>query len=151
MQKSKTPRGIYLIPIYNENKYRAVSSYEKILFQLLLERKPNECISHRQMPTYANHIKFVRSRPYAEWFMIQSVKTAEIVGAVYITHQNEIGIGILKQYRGKGYAKEAISKIIAQFHNRRLLANINPYNAASICLFRHFGFVHIQNTYEFAR
>jgi hypothetical protein len=53
------------------------------------------------MPTRAQHEYFVRRRPYRAWLMIQNSK-GERVGALHLTHRNEIGIYILRKYRKKG-------------------------------------------------
>jgi len=69
------------------------------------------------------------------------------VGSIYLTRQREIGIGIFKDRRKKGYAMESI-KMLMNKHPGRFLANINPENDPSIKLFEGIGFKHIQNTYE---
>jgi RimJ/RimL family protein N-acetyltransferase len=61
------------------------------------------------------------------------------VGAVYLTRQREVGIGILKAHRGHGYAEKGIRLLLEQ-HPGRALANINPSNGASIRLFHKLGF-----------
>lgn len=147
---STTKRGVTLIEIFEQTTY-IKNSYIPLLYKLLMEREEHECISHRRMPTYEQHVHFFRSQPYQAWFMIRSNKTNKLVGTVYITDHNEIGIQIFKACRGKNYARETLSKIVAQYCTRRLLANINPKNEASIALFAEFGFTHIQNTYEFGR
>ena len=37
------------------------------LFELLLQRSSKENISHKKMPTYEEHIKFIISKPYYKW------------------------------------------------------------------------------------
>ena len=118
----------------------------KHLFALLLERKSHESISHQSMPTFEDHRKFVESHPYLEWYLI--VVDSVMVGAVYITKQRELGIGIFESYRRLGYAKEAL-KIIMHKHPGRCLANINPNNDKSVRLFGKLGFKMIQHTYEY--
>jgi len=71
-----------------------------------------------------------------------------IVGSIYLTHQNEIGIFIFQVYQGKGFAEEAIRKLMMIHGKRRYLANVNPENKESIRLFAKFKAKHIQNTYE---
>ena len=36
----------------------------KFLFDLLKERNPRVNISHKKMPTYNQHRKFIKSKPY---------------------------------------------------------------------------------------
>jgi len=117
-----------------------------LLWRLMSEREPHQNISHKAMPSWQEHRAFVSSRPYFAWYAIDC---GECVGATYLTHQREVGIGILKQYRGQQYAVNALRMLI-QMHPGRLLANINPANADSIRLFTGLGFKHIQQTYELA-
>lgn len=109
----------------------------RVLFKLLSERRPNESISHRAMPTWTEHCAFVRSRPYRTWYLVEVGGVA--VGATYLTMQHEIGIGILRDHQRNGYAREAVQRLMA-LHPGRFLANINPANEASIALFRKLGF-----------
>jgi RimJ/RimL family protein N-acetyltransferase len=129
---------------------RLTSIYERpdraqILHQLLEEREPDQNISHKAMPTWDEHVRFVESRPYQAWYFIDD---NGIVGACYLSKQNEIGVFVSKQHRGKGYGPWAIEAIMLKHGKRRYLANINPRNARSIELFRNLGFKQIQATYE---
>ena len=108
-----------------------------VLYLLLKEREPHESISHKAMPSWMEHTAFVERRPYAHWYVLDVDGSA--VGAVYLTHQREIGIGILKAHRGKGYAEEGIRLLLEQ-HPGRALANINPANGASLQWFAKLGF-----------
>lgn len=119
---------------------------ESVLYRVLAEREPHQSISHKRMPTWAEHCAFVASRPYAHWYLIDC---GDIVGAAYLSHQREIGIGILKCHRGNNYGLNAL-RLLIQAHPGRLLANINPSNTDSIRLFTGLGFIMIQQTYELA-
>ena len=116
------------------------------LYELLRERTEQQSISHKKMPTYQEHCRFVDSKPYKDWFLIED--HGEAVGAIYLTHQNEIGVFIFKKYQGKGYGPLAIHMLMCRFPGERFLANINPNNAASIKCFTQLGFKLIQQTYE---
>ena len=111
---------------------------QDVLWQLLVEREPHQSISHKGLPTWENHLAFVRSRPYEAWYLIES-GAGRTVGAVYLTRQREIGVGILKAHRGLGFAEQAIAELM-HMHPGRFLANINPANFASINLFKKLGF-----------
>ncbi len=127
--------------------YKSFGSFE-VLFELLKEREKKINISHRRMPSWAEHTKFVRSKPYKFWRLILN-KAGETVGAVYLSKMNEIGLFIFKKYRGKGYGKKALKAVLSSARGQRLLANVNPKNRGSIDFFKSAGFKHIQNTYEF--
>ena len=42
----------------------------RFLYDLLKERTSSTNISHKKMPTYKEHVKFVNSKPYAKWYVI---------------------------------------------------------------------------------
>lgn len=124
-----------------------------LLYRLLSERRYN--VSHRKMPGAVNHRKFVISRPYRYWYMID-VEGA-YVGAIYLGRNNEIGIGIFHEFQGQHYGRQAVSMLIEKhkplkgipsIRSKYFVANINPENETSIRMFQRLGFRHIQNTYE---
>lgn len=130
-----------------------------LLWALMLTRSREEDqhtnISHREMPTFEQHVQFVRSKPYYLWFLIFAPYTP--IGSINVTERNEIGIVLDPQYRGKGYGKEAVQHLMKIYpplpaipskRPGHFVANINPKNEASIRLFTSLGAVHIQNTYR---
>ena len=131
---------MYFISILSiKNRY-------KLLYKLLEERSSEESISHKYMPSYEEHVIFVANNPYRYWFFIvEDFDT--VVGSIYMTKNNEIGISIFKEHRRKGYAVWALNNI-KQYARYELYANINPANQKSIELFEKAGFKHIQNTYK---
>lgn len=108
------------------------------LYALLAEREPHQSISHKAMPSFEQHVRFVESRPYAKWFIAQ--QNGQRVGAVYLTRAREVGIAISMGHRGHGLASLALQALMCRAGDGRLLANVNPANAASIALFRKHGF-----------
>jgi RimJ/RimL family protein N-acetyltransferase len=121
-----------------------------LLYRLLQERNADVNISHRAMPTWRQHLAFIRARPYRAWYLIRVGPS--LVGAVYLSKQNEIGVFVLREHQGRGYGSDAIRKVMARHRGvKRFLANINPRNPRSIALFTDLGFRHIQNTYELMR
>ena len=130
---------------------RLVDAYEHpvataLLYSLLEERDEGVNISHREMPNAEQHAAFLRSRPYAHWYLIEADEAC--VGAIYLTRQDEIGIFILKGQQGHGYGRAAVELLMKVHARPRFLANINPANTRSIGFFQRLGFRHIQNTYE---
>lgn len=122
---------------------------EKFLYKLLEERRPITYISHKDMPSYENHVKFVKSQPYARWYIIEV--NNEKVGSIYLTHENEIGIFLGEGSQAKGIGSNALNVLIDQNPGLRYLANINPKNKKSIDFFEKSGFVLIQYTYELSK
>jgi RimJ/RimL family protein N-acetyltransferase len=117
----------------------------KVLYDLLTERTPEQSISHKKMPTFAEHSHFVMNQPYPEWYMIDD---GGYVGSIYLTKANEIGISVFNKFQGRGYGKRAVRMLVDKHKGKRLLANINPLNERSIKFFTELGFKHIQQTYE---
>jgi RimJ/RimL family protein N-acetyltransferase len=117
-----------------------------LLYQLLEERQPQVNISHRMMPSWLRHRRFVASRPYTAWYLIKA--RGDYVGAVYLTKMNEIGISLLARWRGHGFGPRATRLLMRKHGRRRYLANVNPRNEKSIRMFRRMGFRLLQQTYE---
>jgi RimJ/RimL family protein N-acetyltransferase len=126
--------------------YRLPKCAPRLLYQLLAEREPNVNISHSAMPSWRQHCKFVARRPYAAWYLIRAHD--DYVGAIYLTAMNEIGVGILAQWRGQGLGPHAVGLLMRKHGRRRYLANINPRNLKSIHMFERMGFHLIQQSYE---
>lgn len=131
------------------NVYRCKEA-KKFLYEIMRERSREEDkfvnISHRKLPTWGKHCRFVDTKPYAGWYLIQV--EGEFVGTIYLSKNDEIGIVLLRRFRGQGHGSGAITELMRRHKRRRLLANINPMNERSIRLFQGRGFTHLQNTYE---
>lgn len=119
----------------------------KFLYELLKRRDPRTNISHRIMPTYQEHVRFVKSKPYKNWYTIRlgNVKA----GSIYLSKQNEIGIFLLKKYQGKNIGQKALTLLMQKNPQKRYLANVSPKNHKSISFFKKNKFKLIQYTYEF--
>ena len=118
----------------------------QFLYNLLEERKPVTYISHKKMPTYEEHVNFVKSSPYSKWYIIEVDE--ERAGSIYLTKQNEIGIFLNDGLQEKGIGSNALNVLIGKNPDLRYLANINPENKKSIKFFKKLGFTLIQYTYE---
>ena len=116
------------------------------LLNLLKERDPKANISHKKMPTYSEHVKFVKSKPYSKWYIIESSKIK--VGSIYLSKNDEIGIFLKKTYQSKGIANKAVELLIQKNPRKRYLANVNPKNLNSIKFFKKNNFKLIQYTFE---
>ena len=111
-----------------------------------MQRNTQINISHEKIPTFAQHIKFVMSKPYSKWYIIK-LKNKK-VGSIYLSLQDEIGIFIEKRFRNKGIGSKALQILIEKNPKSRFLANVNPKNTKSIRFFKSSGFKLIQYTYE---
>ena len=118
----------------------------KFLYELLLQRKKIVNISHKKMPTYEEHVKFIESEPYSKWYIIQI--DDKKIGSIYLTKENEIGIFLKESIQRRGIGSNALNELIDINPGLRYLANINPKNEKSIKFFKKSGFKLIQYTYE---
>src|SRR3990167_4523293 len=108
----------------------------KILYDLLAERTPEQSISHAEMPTWEEHIDFVeRHNPrseigaygfefYEEWYLIEEEGT--IVGSIYLTQADEIGISVFRAFRRRGFGTKAVGLLLQQHPKEAFFANVNP-------------------------
>tara|TARA_B100001559_G_scaffold287225_1_gene264103 strand:+ start:54 stop:476 length:423 start_codon:yes stop_codon:yes gene_type:complete len=121
-------------------------SDSKFLFELLEERDPRANISHKKMPSYNEHLKFIKSKPYTKWYII--LKSKDRIGSIYLSKNDEIGIFLSKKYQGKNIGNDALKELIRKNPRERYLANVNPKNKKSSIFFKNNNFKLIQHTYE---
>ena len=138
----------------NGRRYKLMAA--SLAWTLLNERAPENNISHQELPKPSAHLDFVFEHPYRMWFVIENLEGMS-VGMTYMTKRNEIGIHILKEHQGKGYARNALNRLLSIYRPlpgepsvrpSHFVANINPSNTASIRLFESIGGKHISNTYR---
>jgi len=116
------------------------------LYELLKEREGIVNISHRQLPSFSEHEKFVKNSSYSFWEIIWL--NNERIGNIYLTDRDELGIFIKKKFQSRGSGSIALQKFLKKTGKNRFLAHINPTNYKSIQFFGKNGFTHIQNTYH---
>jgi|TARA_B100000959_G_scaffold281683_1_gene346320 RimJ/RimL family protein N-acetyltransferase len=121
----------------------------KFLFDLLKERDPRVNISHKKMPTYSQHTKFIKSKPYSKWYII--LKSKQKIGSIYLSKNDEIGIFLSKKFQGKNVGNFALNELMKKNPRKRFLANVNPKNKKSISFFKNNNFKLIQYTFEKAK
>ena len=119
------------------------------LYLWLAQRTPEQSISHKAMPPWLQHREFVLNKPYECWYLIieDDPAPARMVGNIYLTKHQEVGIHIDNAERGKGYGTQALM-LLREYIPGPLLANINPANERSIAFFVKHGAKLIQHTYE---
>ena len=131
-------------------KLKTVSKSDyRFLYNLLMERDTNANISHKNMPTYNQHVSFVSAKPYSKWYVI--LYGASKAGSIYLTSQNEIGIFIKKSFQSKQIGNIALHKLIQKNPKKRYLANVNPQNKKSVRFFKNNRFKLIQYTFELSK
>ena len=118
----------------------------RFLYDLLKERDSRVNISHKKMPTYNEHLKFIKSKPYTKWYIVKW--GTQKIASIYLTSQNEIGIFIKKTHQNKNLGGIIMSKLIQKNPRERYLANVSPKNKISENFFKSYGFKFIQKTFE---
>ena len=122
------------------------------LYDLLKNKDPNANISHKKMPSYDEHVKFVMSKPYSKWYIIYYGK--QKIGSIYLTKQDEIGAHFKelpkqqKQYPEMDLWLHVVKMIMKKNPRNRYLVNINPKNTRMKNSLKNVGFKLIQHTYE---
>jgi RimJ/RimL family protein N-acetyltransferase len=137
---------IRLVSVYKDQPTRDIAY--GVLYALLAQRDASESISHRFMPSMAQHVRYVDSEPYRAWYLVYVEHLPEPVGCCYVSKINEIGISIDQKHRRKGYGRGALEAIIRLHQGETLLANVRTENLKSIHLFKSAGFMPLQTTYR---
>lgn len=133
-----------------EIKLKKVTNKDlEFLYDLLLTRKPNVNISHKKIPTFIQHKRFVNSKPYLFWYII--IQDNEKIGSIYLSKMSEIGIFLKHEYQNSGAGKLAVITLMKKHPQERFLANVNPKNIKSKKFFKKLGFKLIQHTYELSK
>ena len=116
------------------------------LYDLLKNKDPNSNISHKKMPSYDEHIKFVSSKPYTNWYVIEyDEKNA---GAIYLSKLDEIGISIGSDYEYEQIAKVAIKLLMELNPRKRYLVNVSPKDIRTQEFLLKNGFSGLEYVYE---
>ena len=131
---------------YNLDLKQVNENDERFLYELLEERKSITYISHKKMPTYEEHVKFVRSKPYSKWYIINV--NGEKAGSIYLTKQNEIGIHLFRIFEDSQRYQDIIKKLMSEDSESEFFINISPKNELYINFTKDLGFSLIQHTYE---
>ena len=123
--------------------------YDCLKFRLT---EPHTNISHTRLPSREEHESFVKgANQYHNWWVVRKIKTGELTGNAYVTHNGEIGIFVLREFRKQGVGAFVMEHIFKSYPSTRLLANIAPSNNNSANFFREYGFHIIQKTYALDR
>lgn len=137
---------ITMVDTENITIRKVLNTDYRFLFNLLKERDPKANISHKKMPTFSEHVKFIESKPYSKWYIVEFGRKK--IGSVYLSKNDEIGIFLKKDFHRKNLGKTALELLIKKNPRTRYLANVNPKNIASGKFFKNNNFKLIQHTYE---
>ena len=116
------------------------------LYELLKNKDSNANISHKKMPSYDEHVEFVMSKPYTNWYIIEYDK--KNVGTIYLSKQDEIGISINNDYEYDQIVKPALKLLMKLNQRKRYLANTNPKDVRAQEFLLKNGFTSLEYVYE---
>ena len=116
------------------------------LYELLKNKDPNANISHKKMPSYDEHVEFVMSKPYTNWYIIEYDK--KNIGSIYLSKQDEIGISINKDYEYDQIVKSALELLMKLNQRKRYLANTSSKDVRSQEFLLKNGFTSLEYVYE---
>lgn len=122
------------------------TSDSEFLFHLLQKRDSKVNISHKKMPTYNQHIKFLKSKPYSKWYII--ILEKQKIGSIYLSKQNEIGIFLMKSWNVDDIRLESLIILMKKNPRKRYLANVNPNNKKLISFWKKNNFSLVSYSYE---
>lgn len=119
---------------------------KQFLYHLLGERREEQNISHRKMPTFAEHCAFVDSRPYQHWYVIHAGEMP--VGAIYMKeYMGQIGVHMWRPAYD-GMRVKAIRELMRLHPRPRYVANVSVNDKSLRADIENLGFKHIQETFE---
>jgi RimJ/RimL family protein N-acetyltransferase len=152
--------AIRLVDVYR--RWDILPGSLEFLYELMKERDPEINISHSTLPTFTEHRQFVSRRPFRFWYLLEhwpeGAEKPLWVGYVSATHANEIGVVLLKAWRGRGFGPLAVKQLMhdhkprvgePSVRNPHWLANVAPANEHSKHMFTQLGFRKIQETYAY--
>lgn len=109
----------------------------EFLYEILKERDETVNVTHKKIPTFEEHKKFVNSKPYDAWYII--LKDSRKVGHINLDHF-EIGWFIKKEYQKFGFAVEAFRKLKQAHKRTKYFGKVNPKNEPARKLLEKLGF-----------
>ena len=137
----------HLLGMNSNVKLKQVTKNDALfLYELLKNKDPNANISHKKMPSYDEHVEFVISKPYTNWYIIEYDK--KNVGSIYLSKQDEIGISINNDYEYDQIVKSALKLLMKLNQRKRYLANVGPKDVKSQEFLLKNGFTSLEYVYE---
>ena len=137
----------HLLGMNSNVKLKQVTKNDALfLYELLKNKDPNANISHKKMPSYDEHVEFVMSKPYTNWYIIEYDK--KNVGSIYLSKQDEIGISINNDYEYDQIVKPALKLLMKLNQRKRYLANTNPKDVRAQEFLLKNGFTGLEYIYE---
>lgn len=109
------------------------------LYKMLEERDETVHVTHKEMPSYEMHKKFVlETNPYDGWYII--LLESKKVGNIWIEDNNDIGWFIKNEFQNLGIPIKAF-ELLKKLHKRDFyIGKNNPKNIRACTLLEKMGF-----------
>jgi len=125
--------------------------HKKELFSLLDKR--NFSISHKRNISFSQHSLFVDNHPYRAWFFIEYCN--KIIGSVYISKDNSLGIDLNKENLAHLeavldilYKKFKPLKPIPSIRSKEFFINVSEKNSPLKSALKNLKYAPIQTSYQ---
>ena len=125
---------------------------EHIEFLYGLLKMKDYSISHKKMPSRAEHELFMKSNPYRAWYIIEQDKV--FLGSIYLLENN---IGITLRKSDPAVLKASINEFleghfplepIPSIRPSNFTFNVNPCNKELIKVLKSLGASKVQESYS---
>ena len=137
----------HLLEMNSNVKLKQVTKNDMLfLYELLKNKDPSTNISHKKMPSYDEHVEFVMSKPYTNWYIIECDK--KNAGAIYLSTRDEIGISINNHYEYEEIAEPALKSLMESNPRKRYLVNVGPKDTRAQEFLLKNGFSSLEYVYE---
>ena len=140
---------IDMIDLLEVNPFQ--KTHIKFLYELLKKKEFN--ISHEKLPSFEEHKTFVENNPYRKWYFL--LRQKQIMGSIYITNENIIGINIPKAQTDEYFnsIKLILNKMnplkpIKSVRSKNFCINVNPNNNGLIKALKMLDMELIEQTYR---
>jgi predicted acetyltransferase len=120
------------------------------LYRLLRERPKGVSISHTHMPTFAEHCRFWKRKPYRIACII-TVDKYTPVGYAYLTDRMELGIHISIMWRSRGIGTYVVRKVLEEQKGKDVYMNVGIENGRAARWIERMGGNLVQFTYWMVR
>lgn len=118
----------------------------------LIKQRGSHAISHKSVPAFSDHAKFVKNHPYRHWFIV--LNDAAPIGSIYIGTENCLGIFLLNWRLD---VLEAVLEKITTTYNplppvpsvrtKGYFINVSPYNKELLSLIDQLELKLIQKSF----
>lgn len=89
------------------------------LYEILIKRTHN--ISNTKLPSFKEHVKFVKNHPYRIWYLITA--NSDCIGSAYIMEDNCVGINLIKNF---DFFQNVVKTILKKHKPLKEIKSVRP-------------------------